>query len=235
MEYYFTPKEYISSDSLTIVDDEAKHLTKVLRKKQGEEIYVTDGEGKLYKTKIENSTKESINCRIIERLVNQNEPLKKIILYQSLLKSPDRFEFAIEKSVELGVYSIQPVVTENVINKTTSKTERWQSIALSAMKQSQRCILPKINEPISINDAMENDKSQLKFIAHEKSGDTISDLKNKTTGIESISIMIGPEGGFTVTEIELAVKYSFEVLNLGRRKYRSETAAIAAVTMLLYI
>lgn len=124
MEYYYTPKQYISSSSITIVDDEAKHLSRVLRKQSGEEIFVTDGEGNLYKTKITSIGKQLIECSIIDRSKNLNEPAIKINLYQSLIKNPDRLEFSIEKAVELGVNSIHTIVTDNTINKTTNKTEQ---------------------------------------------------------------------------------------------------------------
>lgn len=234
MEYYYTPKQYVSESSLTVVDDEAKHLSRVLRKKSGEEIFVTDGEGNLYKTKISGMNKTAIDCTIIEKLQNVNEPSLKITLYQSLIKNPDRFEFVIEKSVELGVYAIQPVFTENTINKTTSKVDRWQSIALSAMKQSQRCILPKIHEPISFLDALTK-AAGLKLIADEKPSDNSTSIQslhqNKQTG--EISLFIGPEGGFSIDEVILALNNGFEALSLGARKFRSETAAIITVGLLL--
>jgi 16S rRNA (uracil1498-N3)-methyltransferase len=229
LEYYFTPKEYISPGSLTIVDDEAKHLARVLRKKSGEEIYVTDGRGSLYKVKITGISKELINCSVIEKFENLNESPVKITLYQSLIKNPDRLEFVIEKSVELGIHSIQPVITENVINKTTSKTERWQAIALSAMKQSQRCYLPKVNPPVTFNEAVSSVKSGLKLIAHEKSGEPLSGL-NSTN---EVHLFIGPEGGFTDEEINTAVGNGFNIIKLGARKYRSETAALLSVGLLL--
>jgi 16S rRNA (uracil1498-N3)-methyltransferase len=234
MEYYYTPKQYISQSSLTVVDDEAKHLSRVLRKTTGEEIYVTDGEGNLFKTKINNIAKGVIECSITEKLFNVNEPEIKITLFQSLIKNPDRFEFAIEKSVELGVYAVQPVISENTINKTTNKAERWQSIALSAMKQSQRCHLPKINEPIGFKDTIASAQG-LKLIADEKPADnSFSLLSIKQRGINGeVSLFIGPEGGFSNDEIAFAVSNGFEILNLGPRKYRSETAAVLSVGFLL--
>lgn len=235
MEYYYTPKEYISQSTLTIVDEEAKHLARVLRKSAGEEIYVTDGLGNLYKTKISSVAKNLIECVITEKIKDTAEPELKINLFQSLIKNPDRFEFVIEKSVELGVTSITPVITENVINKTTDKTERWQAIALSAMKQSQRCLLPVVNAPVSFEEAVKNSIG-LKLAAHEKITENsvkISDdvIKNYTG--DTLSIFVGPEGGFTNDEINLSLNNGFITLNLGKRKYRSETAAILAVGLIL--
>lgn len=233
MEYYYTPKQYISSGSLTIVDDEAKHLGRVLRKQTGEEVYVTDGEGNLYKSKINVINKQIIECSIIESYQNLNEPVIKLNLYQSLIKNPDRLEFSIEKSVELGVHSIHTVITENTINKTTNKTMRWQAIALSAMKQSQRCYLPKINEPVSFADAILNAKGELKLIADEKDTPGKINIKDVAGNHSSIDLFIGPEGGFTNDEVNLAVLNNFRILNLGRRKFRSETASILCTGWLL--
>jgi 16S rRNA (uracil1498-N3)-methyltransferase len=233
MEYYYTPKQYISSATLTIVDDEAKHLGRVLRKQLGEEIFVTDGEGSVYRCKINSLNKELIDCSILEKQSSLNEPKIEINLYQSLIKNPDRFEFAIEKSVELGVTSIYPVITEHVINKTTNKHERWQSIALAAMKQSQRCVLPKVFEPVIFAEAITGANGHLKLIADEKENDSRINISDINVEFSSIDLFIGPEGGFTAAEAELAVSHGFRILSLGARKYRSETAAIYTISKLL--
>jgi 16S rRNA (uracil1498-N3)-methyltransferase len=233
MEHYFTNKENINREKLFIIGDEAHHLYQVLRKNKGEEIFVTDGERNLYKTVIERIAKDRIECDILESFYNINEPEKELTLYQSLLKNPARFEFVIEKATELGVYEIVPIITENVVNKSTHRTERWQSIALSAMKQSQRCYLPKISSPISFADAIQKPEcDSLKLIAHEK-----EDNYKFQAGVykfnKSVSIFIGPEGGFIPQEVDNAVSNGFKILNLGKRKLRSETAGILAVGRLL--
>lgn len=233
MEYYYTPKEYISSSSLTIVDEEVRHLKRVLRKNAGDEIYVTDGLGNLYKTKISNVNKEIIECEILERSANLNEPKIKLTLFQSLLKSPDRFEFVIEKATELGVYEIQPIVTEYVINKTANKTERWKAIALSAMKQSQRCFLPAVREPVIFTEAIQTFGSELKLIADERKYEIAVDVHSLSQKPDSISLFIGPEGGFTKEEVEIALQNGCKILHLGTRKYRSETAALISAGLLL--
>ena len=236
MEYYYTPKEYISSGSLTIVDDEAKHLGKVLRKNAGDELFVTDGLGTLYRVKISTAAKSLIECTILEKLPGINEPKTKVTLYQSLIKNPDRFEFSIEKSVELGVYEIFPLITEHTINKTTSKIERWQSIALSAMKQSQRCLLPRVNSPLPFADAVTSCKAGIKLIADETAAvdNPNSDAGfRRFAGTESIAVFVGPEGGFSPEEVQLAVSNGFERLSLGPRKFRSETASILALGLIL--
>jgi len=233
MEYYYTPKRYITPGELTITDDEAKHLARVLRKQSGEEIFVTDGEGNLYKCLINSVSKEEIICAIKENFFMLNEPELRINLYQSLIKNPDRLEFSIEKSVELGVNSIHTVVTENTINKTTNRTERWQSIALSAMKQSQRCLLPEVFQPVGFDEALRHSAAELKLIADEKELPGRIHLNDIPGDLRSIDIFIGPEGGFTPAETESAAAKGFKILDMGKRKYRSETAAILALCNLL--
>lgn len=237
MEYYFTSKRNIKEDKLTIDGDDFKHLSKVLRKKSGDLVWITDGERNIYKSEIKNIDKDSITCRIIEKSFNINEPEIKVTLYQSLIKNPSRFEFAVEKSVELGVYEINPVITEYVINRKSNKTDRWQSIALAAMKQSQRCYLPRVNHPVEFNKAVSiPGKDELKFIADEKVfPNTIyaDELKSIIHKNKNVSVFIGPEGGFTNEEIDSAVKAGFITVNLGARKYRSETAAIALLSVIL--
>jgi 16S rRNA (uracil1498-N3)-methyltransferase len=237
MEYYFTNHENISGSSLIITGDDFKHLQKVLRKKTGDIIYVTDGNKNLYKTRIEEINIDNIKCLILEKQFDINEPKTKVTLYPALIKSPSRFDFIIEKSVELGVNEISPVVTENVVNKTHDKTERWQTIALSAMKQSQRCYLPRVNPPQSFEKAIDSQsKDDLKIIADERiftNNIFGSELKNLVHKNRNVALFTGPEGGFTEDEIDSAVKKGFVILNLGERKLRSETAAIAALSMIL--
>jgi 16S rRNA (uracil1498-N3)-methyltransferase len=237
MEYYFTSKNNIEGENLTIRGDDFKHLTKVLRKKSGETIFVTDGERNLYKCEIGLITKDSIKCRVLEKSYNTGESAIKVSLYLSLIKNPARFEFAIEKATELGVSEIIPIITKNAINKNRDKAERWQTIALAAMKQSQRTRLPEIKHPISFNEAISlPGLNDTKLIADERLFDNsifASELKQIIRKNKDISVFIGPEGGFTDEEIQTAVKKGFVTLNLGDRKIRSETAAVAVLSIIL--
>ena len=231
MEHYFTNKTNITGNELIITGRESHHLTNVLRKKVGDELLVTDGERNLYKAKIIFIDKENIKCRIEEKSYNVNEPERNIHLYLALLKNPSRFEFAIEKCVEIGVNEITPIITEHVVNKKSDKLERWQSISLAAMKQSQRCYLPKINQPITFIDAVQNRKSVINFLADER-----ADCRtNFSLSAVDISLFIGPEGGFSNEEVELAKQNNFAIISLGKRKLRSETAAIVGISKLLVI
>ena len=251
MEHYYTNKKNISENGLVILDEEAHHLKNVLRKKTGDEIFVTDGERNLYKTRISGIEKDKILCRIEVKYYDLNEPKRKIHLYLALLKNPSRFEFAIEKAVEIGVNEITPLITEHVINKKTNKVERWQSIALSAIKQSQRCYLPAINKPVPFKTALQqltlfknSDKQTTSpsSLPDDKAGMTggafLADEKeNSKTSFSllsnDISLFIGPEGGFSNEEVESAEECGIQIISLGKRKLRSETAAILGVSKLI--
>ena len=230
MEYYYTNKSNISDNELIIKDKEAHHLKNVLRKNIGDGLFVTDGERNLYKVKIISIDKDSLKCSVDDKLYNVNEPDRTINLYLALLKNPSRFEFAIEKCVEIGVNEITPIITEHVINKKSDRIERWQSISLAAMKQSQRCYLPIINQPIIFNNAIQNCTTKIKLLADER--ETCRANFSLSTG--NISLFIGPEGGFSSEEVELAEKNSFQIISLGKRKLRSETSAIVGITKMLY-
>jgi 16S rRNA (uracil1498-N3)-methyltransferase len=236
MEHYYTNKENIHAKTLIISGEEARHLLLVLRKNKGNEIFVTDGEKNLYRTEIIKTGKQKVECSILEQFYDVNEPRIQVTLYQSLLKNPSRFEFVIEKAVELGVHKIVPLITENVIGKKTERKERWQAIALSAMKQSKRTYLPEVTSPMDFSKAVMYPSDSLKLIADERKSVhqmNISHLQGHKINYSAISVLIGPEGGFTAGEVETAVSSGFQIISLGERKLRSETAGILAVGLLL--
>lgn len=230
MEYYYTNRKNVSESGLIIEGKEAHHIKDVLRRKIGDELFVTDGERNLYKVIIEHADKEGIRCNIKEKFHNLNEPQKYIKLFLALLKNPSRFEFAIEKCVEIGICEITPIITEHVVNKKMNKQERWQSIALSAMKQSQRCYLPCVKEPLDFQEAIK-EESGLKLLADERETKSIEDSLFKKEN--EISLFIGPEGGFSNEEVELAQDKRIHTFSLGKRKLRSETAAIVGTSRLI--
>jgi 16S rRNA (uracil1498-N3)-methyltransferase len=232
MEFYYTPKNNIKEDSLIITGPEAKHISKVLRKKLGDKLFITDGEGSLYEIAINKVLKTDIECSILNTTQPKTEPEIKVTLFQSLLKNPSRFEFAIEKAVELGVYCIVPLITEHVINKSSNKLARWQSVSLSAMKQSQRCYLPKVNEPVFFDDAL-NMNYNIKLIAHYEAG-SVNDFSFKDNINKSIAIYVGPEGGFSVNEISYAKEKQCKIITIGNRKFRSETTGLVLLSKLMY-
>lgn len=233
MEYFYTAPTNISSSSLTIEGEELSHLTHVMRKTAGELIIVVDGIGNAYEVTIEEITKRTARCSIQTTHSRLHEPPLDVTLAVGLLKNPSKFDFLVEKCTELGVNSFFPLITERTIPRH-AKTDRWQKLALAAMKQSGRCVLPKVHEPRSFSDYVSSTlTSSLKIIPHEKiKAPTIGELLREKTNT-SIVICIGPEGGFSEEEITHAESFGFLPVSLGERRLRTETAAIVAAAACL--
>lgn len=232
-EYFFVESNQIFSKYLILENDEAKHISRVLRKSIGDSIWVVDGKENTYKTVISKIDKSLVECEIVSKHQKQNEPKIEITLAFSILKNPARNDLIIEKCTELGVKYFIPTISQRTISNK-AKQSRWEQIALSSMKQSGRCWLPEIKQLSNFKELISSAKNyDLKIIPHEKISDNINipELKIKHHNLKSVLIIIGPEGGFTDDEIQLAEENNFNAVSLGNRRLRSETAAIASVTI----
>ena len=218
--YLENPKEEIILSA-----DESKHATKVLRKKEGDVLNFTDGKGSFYKAKI--TVADTRKC--ILQIVNTEQKEKQHNYYLHIAIAPtknmDRFEWFLEKATEIGIDEITPIICSRSERKLI-KTERGNRILLSAMKQSLKHHLPKLNKAISFNDFIKQDFEGSKYIAHCEDGEK-KKLKtvNKT---EKYLILIGPEGDFSRKEIDLALQSKFKAVSLGASRLRIETAGIIA-------
>ncbi len=232
-EYFFVESTQIFSKYLILENDEAKHISRVLRKSIGDSIWVVDGKENAYKTVISKIDKSLVECEIVSKHQKQNEPKIEITLAFSILKNPARNDLIIEKCTELGVKYFIPTISQRTISNK-AKQSRWEQIALSSMKQSGRCWLPEIKQLSNFKELISSAKNyDLKIIPHEKISDNINipELKIKHHNLKSVLIIIGPEGGFTEDEIQFAEENNFNAVSLGNRRLRSETAAIASVTI----
>ncbi|MEN3038643.1 MAG: RsmE family RNA methyltransferase [Candidatus Kryptonium sp.] len=243
MESFYIDPRNVKNNIAKVEGEEFHHLARVSRKKKGELIYLFDGSGKIYTAKIINITHDEAECEIIAEEFMKGELETDISIAQAFLKSPERFEFAIEKLTELGVKRIIPIVTERVVSVkdpkyiSPNKIDRWKRIILSACKQSNRALLPELCEPIYFKKFIQGFKEyERKIIFHESDvygrvllWNYLADLKNA----KSILVAIGPEGGFTDEEIKIAVEFGFDVVSLGERRLRSETASIIGVGVIV--
>ena len=231
MELFYTPTENIALESaqLLIDGDEFHHLVRVLRKKRGEEILVTDGNGLRCEARIADIGKSSLECAILgHSQVDRSKTSVTIAL--SLLKAPQRFDLFLEKATELGVTSIIPMITARTLSQPSSekvegKLKRWRTIMLSAARQSKRYYLPGISEPLSFKKALALQGFDLKLIPYELS-ETPPEME--CSG-KNILFLIGGEGGFTDGEIGEARAAGFGEISLGKTILRAETAGIFAV------
>lgn len=235
MEYFYIEPEEVRSTIITLKDDEHKHLFRVLRKKIGDRIVITDGNGRTFEAILRHIDHDVAECEVTDVRENVNEPVIHITLAISLLRNPARFEFAIEKGTELGVRQFIPIYSERTI-PDHAKIARYQKIAQSAMKQSCRSFLPEITVLTKFDSFVDySSKEDLKLIPHEKTeqSQSLGTVLNHHREASSVLMVIGPEGGFTDREIELAIQRGFIPISLGPRRLRSETAAISAISSIV--
>ncbi len=235
MEYYIYEKISVVKDTLTIEKDPLrKHLSTVLRKKVGENLELCDGKGNLFRCKILYISKNIIKLEVIERKKIEYDTKVKVTLFLSHLRNMSRFEFAIEKCVELGVIKIIPVITDNTVNKSPlskHKLLRLKNIIKSATGQSQRCYLTELSESIYLKDINKFTGNGEKIVMYE-----FADY-NKNFELNfnnyNINLLIGPEGGFNENEVSFLIENGWKTYSLGNRKLRAETAAIVSVYELI--
>ncbi len=223
----------------------AIHVATVLKRRVGDNvilfnnIFDVDQQLGEYKAEIIVSARNKVSLKVIEYTVKETRSKVPIELAQCISK-PNHFDVTLQKSVELGVHTITPIISERseVLRKesTESKFERWQKIIISACEQSGRTDLPVLNQPIKLNDwlAQNKDKNKLLLTLCTKTNNSLHDL-NLDKVLDGVSIVIGPEGGLSSIETELLSKNNFELIKLGRRVLRTETAGIAILSIFNYI
>ena len=206
--------------------EESKHATKVLRKKEGDILNFTDGKGGFYKAEI--TVTDGRKCRLQVVSSEQKEKPHNYHLHIAIAptKNMDRFEWFLEKATEIGIDEITPIIC-NRSERKVLKIERCNRIMRSSMKQSLKFHLPKLNEAIALKKFFKQDFNGNKYIAHCEKTEKVA-LKDAELK-ENTLILIGPEGDFSLNEIEIALQNTFKAVSLGTNRLRTETAGIVAV------
>jgi 16S rRNA (uracil1498-N3)-methyltransferase len=211
--------------------EESKHIIKVLRKTEGDILYVTDGKGTLFTSRIVLASEKK--CTVT---IESSEIAKPNNFYIHMVVAPtkmnERFEWFLEKATEIGVREITPIICDRSERKMI-KNERFDKIILAAMKQSLQYFMPKLNEPISFKDFISQQHEGNLCIAHCEETDKKL-LKNIIKPNEKYTILIGPEGDFSEKEIQLAIKNNFIPVSLGNTRLRTETAAVVACHSIVF-
>lgn len=217
---------------VVIRDEKAHYLFSVLRCKTGDRIIVTDEKGCSYTTLILSASKKEVTIDITGDYTLDTESKLNIILVQGLLKG-EKMDFVIQKTTELGVSAIIPVITERSQLRETRKHSRWKKIAEEASRQSGRTKVPEIFEICSFKTVFDIPVliSAKGIIFWEEGGEKLNALTSKLSQADKVSLIIGPEGGFSEKEVLLAIEKGFLNATLGSRTLRAETAAIAAVSI----
>lgn len=239
MYQFFVAPGQIQGTETIITGSDVNHIRNVLRMKVGERVRISDNEGNDFYCAIAQIGSEEVSLVVLER-AEDTEPSLKITLFQGLPKG-DKMEQVIQKSVELGVSEIIPVAMKNCVVKldekrARAKQARWQAIAESAAKQSKRSMIPSVGEVMSFADAAAYAKKlDVRILPYENQRGLAHtrEVFGRIQKGASVGIFIGPEGGYDSSEIALA-KDDMEMVSLGNRILRTETAGLCALSMLLY-
>ena len=239
MHQFFVEDNQIGKEYITITGADVNHIRNVLRMKPGERIRVSNQQGRNYFCEIAEVGEDFVQADIVSEDEGGTELSSRIYLFQALPQG-DRMETVIEKAVELGVYEIIPVAMKYCVvrldeKKAANKVRRWQAIAESAAKQSKRSIIPAIHPVMTYREALEYANTcDIRLVPYENElgMQGTKETLAKVRGGCSISVMIGPEGGFAEEEIE-AARETMDVISLGKRILRTDTAGICMMSMLM--
>jgi 16S rRNA (uracil1498-N3)-methyltransferase len=235
---FFAPSSSISGSSILLDREETHHLARVLRLSEGATAFAFDDTGAEYECRVTEVMRNAATLTIVEELADQIESPLELTLAQSFIKG-DKFDWVVQKSTELGVVRIVPLLAEHstIAHKRELSgdrlTARWQRIALEAVKQSGRRRLIEITQPLSLAGFLANDSSALRLILSETTGRRLNELAGSRPA--SVSIAVGPEGGWSPAELSQAQIDGVVPLHLGPRILRSETAAVAGVALAQHI
>lgn len=228
---FFVNPELITADRIVFPTEEARHASKVLRLGIGDEVTVVDGAGGTYLAAIEVITNKGTVARILSKTMEESEPGFYVHIGVGLLKQASRWEMFLEKAVELGVSRITPLVTQRM-QKIAFNQRRAEAICIAALKQSGRSRLPVVDSPTKFVKMIEGSKAlSCRMICHEASDNAPRMLNLLKDRPQSVGLLVGPEGGFTDEEVSVALQAGWSDVWLGERRLRTETAAIAALSV----
>ncbi|MBC8769743.1 16S rRNA (uracil(1498)-N(3))-methyltransferase [Arenibacter sp. BSSL-BM3] len=232
MQLFYHPELEDNADQFIFPTDESRHISKVLRKKSGDILQITNGKGVFFEAQILIPDHKKCTAKIISRTQKPPKPYQ-LHMVVAPTKLNDRFEWFLEKATEIGVHEITPIICDHSERKVI-KMDRMEKVIQSAMKQSLQAYLPKLNPAIPFKEFIAQPKNGELYIAHCEE-DKKKELSHIATAKNNTTILIGPEGDFSPEEIQLALQNGFQAVALGNTRLRTETAAIVACTAVAMI
>ena len=225
MQLFYNPDIDLNFNEFSFGKEESRHIIKVLRKRENDWLNITNGKGFLAKAIIKqaNPKKCVVKIQSFEKQINPRKYHLHIAIAPTKLN--DRFEWFLEKATEIGIDEITPIICDNSERKVL-KMERMQKVLISAMKQSLKFELPKLNKPSNFSEFIDKPWVHKKFIAHCVDVEAKNTLKNISKPGENLLVLIGPEGDFSTKEIGIALQHKFIPLSLGLSRLRTETAGV---------
>ncbi len=247
MHRFFIPPDWIQDNIVTVTGPQARQISRVLRMRPGDELLVLDNSGWEVQTRLLSVERDTVRGEVLRRRLAAGEPRTKISLYQAMLKSK-KFEYVLQKCTELGVVEFVPLITERCVisdlNTAETKLGRWRWIIQEAAEQSRRGRLPSLRPSMLFPQACDQARQRggLALAPWEEEGQislrqvlrTAPEGHEKSWPPLTISLFIGPEGGFSAAEVELARRYGLLPVTLGPRVLRAETAGLVAAAAILY-
>ena len=236
MANFYITRDSIEGNTALITGEEAQHISRVLRMKKGDMVTLCDGEGTFYEAQLSDFSDKTVTALILSSCKAPTESEVQLTIFQGVPKNP-KLETIVQKATEIGVVRIVPMDTVRAVAKLdkAAKVERLRKIAREAAKQSKRGIIPYVEDSVSFKEAVKMAaQADLAIIPYEEESETSlkKALQGKTP--KTVSVMIGPEGGFDKEEIKLAKDAGIISVTLGKRILRTETAPLAVSAAILY-
>ena len=231
----FTPQTLASNSTLVLAEAQSHHLSKVLRMQAGRELILFNGEGGEYSAEIFAVHKKYVDIIVNEYIAENRQSHLQLELAIGISRG-ERMDWVLQKATELGATKITPLITERTEVKlggerADKKMEHWQQILISACEQCQRNLLPELTEPKLFSEWLSECDAELKFVLHHRDNQGLPHEKSP----QSVALLIGPEGGLDDDEIAQAFAHQFSPLTLGPRVLRTETAPVAAISVVQYL
>jgi 16S rRNA (uracil1498-N3)-methyltransferase len=230
LPYFYEPSIQKNNTHFELSEATSKHCIQVLRMRAGESLHLTDGIGNLYTANIVEADKKKSVVQIVS-VVHTPAPTKNVCIAIGLLKNTGRFEWFLEKVTEMGVTKIVPLICERS-ERSNLKGERMMGVVVAALIQSKQTWLPVLSEPITVAQFIDKHPSDQKLIAHCEEGNKTALID--TPNSKDCCILIGPEGDFTLSEIEAALAAKYLPVSLGETRLRTETAGMVAAALLVF-
>jgi len=232
MQLFYNPEIQSGSTSFTFDKEESRHIVKVLRKTEGDTIHIANGSGYLFTSEIVFASEKKCEVKVTSEEFHEPAPYS-LHLAVAPTKMNDRYEWFLEKATEIGVSEITPIICEHS-ERINFKGDRFEKILQSAMKQSLQFYMPKLNEPVTYNTFVAEQREGQLFIAHcEETEKRL--LKNALELKKHVTVLIGPEGDFSTKEINLALQQNYIPVSLGNTRLRTETAAVVAAHSVAFV
>ena len=231
----FTEQILITGELVQLEETASHHLSKVLRMQAGRELILFNGSGGEFTAIIQEVSKKYVTVAVAGHLADNRESPLQLELAIGISRG-ERFDWVLQKATELGVTKITPLITERTEvkiggDRQEKLVDRWQQIIISACEQSQRNLLPELSAPVQISNWLNTVNSDLRFVLHHRDSKTLPAEQKP----QSVTLLIGPEGGLSENEIAQAQAKNFNALTLGPRVLRTETAPVAAISLVQYL